>query len=381
MKKDSPALFFESFCVIGDAIWMSARDFNGLFKGSLKDGTIEFIGCFPGEHPLQRRLHYGEAVYNEEKIYFIPLNGSYVHVFNLRTAAFEKYEIEKKQGIGYAKAILFNDALYMISARTTELLQYDLKSNTCKTIYIAENDADYGYTHGIYTFGHDIFMMLSGKNVMRRFDMQEHRTEDYPVGEASQQYQIVAGKEKLLYFMNKKEPEIFTWDILLGREQKRTDVEYGITLNSWQLGNRVLGNALLGEGITLLDIEQLKTSKLHMNGEDIPKETGVFEIQNAFTYAQDLYFVWEKDGAVYSLEQKEKVLQFLLTEDVLQKVRAEVMRHIGKYKRNTFQEVDVFRLLDFLKYLDLCQQTGEYGRVASKKENGEIIFRRMSDYK
>lgn len=379
MKNSSLTFLFESFCVIDDVIWMSARDFNGLFKGSLKDGTIEFIGCFPGEHPLQKRLHYGEAICQDEKIYFVPLESKCMHVFNLRTKSFEKCHVEKETEMGYAKAVLFNDNLYMISTRKTELLRYDLKSKICTTIFESKADENYGYTHGTYVYGENIFLMLAGKNVMRCLNMRSSQVTDYPVGEASKQYQIVAGKENILYFVNKKEPEIFSWNILLEREQKRTVMEYGITLNSWQRGNLVLGNAHLGEGITVLDIVQLKTSKLHMDDINIPKKKDVFEVQTAFTYGQDLYFVWEKDGAIYSLNKKEKIIQFILTEELLQKVRTEVTRYIGDYKRNMFEEISVFQLPDFLRCLDTFRQTGKQEQNTCSNQNGKSIFRRMSD--
>lgn len=381
MRDNSPSFLFESYCIIGDIIWMSARDFNGLLKGNLKNGEIEFIGCFPGEHPLQKRLHYGEAIYREEKIYFIPLESNYLHVYNLRTCSLEKHEIEKKPGGGYAKAVQMYDELYLISTRTTEILKYNLRSNISEIVYRPRTIENYGYAHGIYVSGYDVFLMLSQKNVMRRINLLDYQAEDYQIGEEQRQYQIVAGTDQRIYFVNKEEPEIYCWDIALKREENRSDIEYGIKLNSWQWGKLVLGNAPLGDGITLLDIEQMTASKVYLNEKSTQPKRNVFEIQNAFIYNQDLCFVWEGDEAIYSLAKEEKIAQFILTDEVFQSIHSEIEQNMGSYQKTVFDEVDVFQISDFIRYMYTWQQREKQDENLKKREVGEAVFRRVYDIK
>jgi len=352
MNNCSPILLFESFCVVEDSIWMSARDFNGLFKGNLKDGSMEFIGCFPDENALKKRLHYGKAIYKDEKIYFTPLEAGCIHVFNLRTSSFEKYGKAGMTALGYSMSLLFEDAIFMVSTRGMDILRYDIKNNTYEIVYKSDLCEKYGYELGIYEFGADVYMMLSKKNVLRRFNMTDYQVEDYLVGEDTRQYQIVAGRENILYFVDKDKPEIISWDISLNMERERSTMEFGMRLNSWQQGMRVLGNAALGEGITLLDIEQLKTKKIFVNKKNAPKKTNMFEVQSAFKYDQDLYFVWQGDEAIYSLNSQEKKMQFFLTDDMLQKIRTEMVCNIGDDRGNVFEEDNVFRLPELIQYLE-----------------------------
>lgn len=351
MENYMPVLFFESFYVKDDTIYMSARDFNGLFKGNLKNGEMQFIGFFPGEDLLAKRLHYGEAVCKEEKIYFIPLESKYIHVFNILTSSFEKIKLDSGLKKGYAKAVFLDDQLYMISTRTTEILQYDLKTGICKVVFRSKVSENYGYAPNIYIFDRDIYLMLSKKNIMRRFNTLNFCVDDYQVGERLKQYQIVAGKDENIYYVNKDSPEIFLWDILSQKEKEKKRIQHGIKLNSWQWGKLVIGNSLLGEGITILDIENLQTNKFYTNKEPIQRKEGIFEIQNAFIYGQDLYYVWSGDSAVYSIFKKGKSLHFFLTENVLQQIRTEILSYLALHKRFMFEENSVFGLSEFMEYL------------------------------
>lgn len=352
MSNYDMTLFFESFCIVKDTIWMSARDFNGIFKGNLKDGSMDFIGCFPGENALKKRLHYGEAIYKDKKIYFTPLESGHIHVFDLRSSSFVDCGEDRFSPFGYSKSLLFEDSIFMISTRVMDILRYDIRNHIYEIVYKSESGEKHGYAHGIYTFGADLYMVLSKNNVLRRFNMKDYQVEDYLVGESARKYQIVGGRENIIYFMDEDNSEVISWDIFLNREWQRNTMKFDIKLNAWQLDRKILGNATLGEGITLLDIEQLTTSKMFVNKEKALKNSNMLEIQNAFLYNQDLYFVWQGDGTVYSLKTGKKKMHFLLTDDILQNIRTEIVQNMTDDVKNVIKEQDIFRLQELIRYLE-----------------------------
>ncbi len=345
--------FFESFCVINDDIWMSARDYNGLFKGNLKNGDLQFIGCFPEESPLKQRLHYGKAIYKNEKIYFIPLESKFLHVYNMNTHLIEFYSIGKKVNRCYASAVCSNNEIYMISTRTTELLKYHIDNDLFEFLDSSsfQSNVKFGYFHGYYFYNNDLFLSLSQKNILRRINVLDNQITDYFIGEKSYLYQIVAGKEDIIYLINKDKPEVICWNI---SHQKVIDVinlEYGILLNSWQYGNIVLGNAHLNEGITVLNLSNLKADKIFIqNSKKIYNNTG-YEIQNSFIYNDDIYIVWEGDGGIYSLKEKKEILRFSINNNELKELKDEMQCHLGKLSENVLEESDVFNLNDLIAFV------------------------------
>lgn len=349
MDKYNIPLLFESFCILEDTIWISARDFNGLFKGDLKSGKIEYIGTFPGEDIAAHRLHYGEAICVKQIIYFIPLESKRIHTYDLRTGVFGEKEI--LTGTGYAKGIQFDNKLYLLSTRKTDILEYNLDDKTYKVVFKTDIIKEYGYSHGSCMIDQYIFMMLAEENVLRRFDMLTYQVKDYVIGNIENRYQIVARKDCKIFFINKNEKEVFCWDSILSRIVEKKRLKYQIKLNSWYQDNIVLGNASLGDGIIVLDIKNLTVDKFFISREDHWKKWDGFEIQNAFLYNDDMYFIWSGDMNIYSLSNKKRTLQFIIPDHVFLELCDRFKNSASLHKQDFFVENMVISLENFIHYI------------------------------
>lgn len=347
MSRDEKAFLFESCCVTDDLIWMSACDFNGLFKGNLKTGEIQYLGMFPEEHPLQQRLHYGDALVVGERIYFVPLESKQMHIYNRITDQFEQSCLKYDVPIGYSKGMVFENILYLFSTRTTDVICYNLSANTYDTIHLGKN-SPIGYGHGVYHYKNYIYLMSSEGNVLRCFDMQSQKSQDYRIDGKDNSYRIIGGEDDFIYLTGVNNATIYVWNISEQKIIREKKLNRQIRLNSWQIKDTIVGNSFLGEDITTIDAETLDESQVHIKRKIIAQGNKKFEIQQAFIFGDDLYIVSQGDGAIYSLMKKEKVTRFILDKKCLQAIRLEQKKTVWNNLKFIY-ESEAYMLSDFIK--------------------------------
>lgn len=347
MPINEKSFWFESCCVADGIIWMSACNFNGLFKGNLKTGEIQYIGMFPEEHPLQQRLHYGDAIVIGDRIYFIPLESKQMHIYNRSTGQFEQSCLKKDVSIGYSKGIVFENRLYLFSTRTTDAICYNFNTNTYDTIHLGKNSQN-GYGHGVFHYKKFIFLMSSEGNVLRCFDMRSQKSQDYRIDRKDTSYRIIGGEDDFIYLTGVNNATIYVWSISERKIIREKKLSRQIRLNSWQIKDTIVGNSFLGDDITTIDAKTLDESQVHINRKIIAQGNKKFEIQQAFIFGDDLYIVSQGDGVIYSLIKKEKVTRFILDRKCLQAIRLEQKKTVWNNLKFIY-ESEAYMLSDFIK--------------------------------
>ena len=73
-------------------VYFSENSFNGLFRYKEGDNEAEFLGRFPEEDLWQWDLHRNVFVYMD-KLYFIPMNGHGISVYDCKNGSFEMLHI------------------------------------------------------------------------------------------------------------------------------------------------------------------------------------------------------------------------------------------------------------------------------------------------
>lgn len=76
--------------------FFSNRFYNGLFKVEIRTGKTVFLGCFEHERISKRNIHK-EIFLKDEKIYFCPRRGRFLHIFDLKNHSIQAVELRSEQ--------------------------------------------------------------------------------------------------------------------------------------------------------------------------------------------------------------------------------------------------------------------------------------------
>lgn len=110
-------LYSDSAWYEDDQIWVSSMEFNGLYRYSIKDDKINYIGSFPNEENQSKRLH-SKTIKIKKEIYFLPDWSKYVHVYNIETGIFSAYEVGIKGRTGSGNGIYYKEKIYFVCSGT-----------------------------------------------------------------------------------------------------------------------------------------------------------------------------------------------------------------------------------------------------------------------
>ena len=122
---------FHSCEFINDYVYYSNLNFNGLYKYDLKTNKNTFIGFFPGEAKSTRHLH-GAVKLIKGKLYFAPMSGNCIAVYDIENGSFDSYNIRDFCTTKYTKfydILEFEGSVYFIPSRSESIVKMNCKTN------------------------------------------------------------------------------------------------------------------------------------------------------------------------------------------------------------------------------------------------------------
>ena len=341
-------LIFESGCVSDDDVWFSASDFNGLYKMSLKSKKIEYIGEFPNENGLKRRMHYGEALKVGSKIYFLPLESRYMNIYNLKNNTFESYCIAQNS-CGLTRGVIYGDYIYMFSTRKSDTYRYNTVNNVFEKVPINNEMSKRGYCHGYYKYKNMIYLIQYKSNILCQLDFDNLKMNYFYLSKNTDEFQIIGGKKELVYVINQKNSMIYTWNIKAENLQPQ-NIFYPMKLNSWQTDQYIVGNNKMGEKLQILYLDNHNIINTDVFQNENSKEQYI--IQFAFEYQSSLYFIF--NNTLYSIKDGIILLECDYDKE-LEKIRLDIAQNTD-LKESGFDVLDEGKVLNldcFLKCV-LC---------------------------
>lgn len=87
-------LVSEKIYIYKNKVWMTSRDFNGLFSWDIDSKEFEFIGSFEREEKEGYQLYYG-MVGVGDKLYFCPYNAKNIGVYDITNDEFSYIQLDK----------------------------------------------------------------------------------------------------------------------------------------------------------------------------------------------------------------------------------------------------------------------------------------------
>ncbi len=111
-------------CLVGNVIYASNTNYNGLFRINMDTWKVEFVGNFPDERSYQKELHR-KVIRIQDELYFIPNKGTCISTYNIHTSQFGKITIPGVEGLlEFADAFVIENRLWMVPKFLKQPLYY-----------------------------------------------------------------------------------------------------------------------------------------------------------------------------------------------------------------------------------------------------------------
>lgn len=111
-------------------IWFSACNYNGLFRGSLAEGKVKYMGMFPEAGADEVLLHSVAAVY-KNVLFFGPRLSKNVVAYDIEYGKFENYKVPGLEELASATgaiAVQHGRFLYIWNSVNTNIVRFDMET-------------------------------------------------------------------------------------------------------------------------------------------------------------------------------------------------------------------------------------------------------------
>lgn len=340
---DNISLHFEACGIHGENIWISEKEYNALYKMNVVTGSITYCGEFPFEPSLKKRLHYGNTIIIDNKIYFIPLESSYIHIYNLDSEKIESYKIADCAA-GLCAGYMYNNFIYMISTRNRDIIRYDVQKNMAKKVYQEKDCDSVGYAHGSFLYDNYLYMVVRNSHILRQFDLKKQRMYEWDLSDMRENFELVGVYKGLIYLKGKNSNMLYTWNM-----ERHSIICQNIifmhSLNSWQNNELILANNDKDNYVHIYNI--LDNKVIREKIENLQMDTDPFIISTAVSYKNDILFVNKQDNCLYSVLRGKKKYSLQIDENEIRKKKRDIQNNNLEI-RDVLKEAYIFEIEGFI---------------------------------
>ena len=105
---------FYDACKVENSLFLSACNFNGLFRFDLETEELSFVSHFPCEKLSKKYLHSG-VIKSNNKVFFIPYSGCSICSFDLKKNEFEYDELcDKDTNYAFVFPLIYKKKVFII---------------------------------------------------------------------------------------------------------------------------------------------------------------------------------------------------------------------------------------------------------------------------
>lgn len=180
IMKEKSVVEFEAIALTEDGTgYASAFEFNGLYEVNLKKQKCRYMILFPNENVNGKRL-YGSALYFNSKIYFIPMSGEYISIYDIDKETIEQLSIPLPlaEYSFYRKAFKFvgvaswEENIFIIPFTYPGILKLDSKTNKITVFCQWIPKEGYFFRGGLCVDENRIYVPSGNNNVILEFNME-----------------------------------------------------------------------------------------------------------------------------------------------------------------------------------------------------------------
>lgn len=208
------------FLQVGDAIWISAMDRNGLFQYDLINEEMAFKGVFPGENMWASNLHCSILEWCEHLI-FVPSMAKHIALYDLKTGVIDfinlPRDIEMKDHkFGYA--VIWKNKLFLLGDQVTDIYILDLntkkyrKLNSIQLI-IKTKYKGMPYISADYVIMDEfIFLITRHSGAVYKINMDTETMQEYWISDANGGHALLCHDGKNFWCLENFEFELRCWN-------------------------------------------------------------------------------------------------------------------------------------------------------------------------
>ncbi len=245
----------EAAVVVGNTIWASAYDFNGLLKICRDTGKMELVARFPNEALLQERL-FDDVVYVDGKLVFVPMTAKSITIYNIEDNTFKLIPIEKNKIGGkvfndkykFCRAVEKDKNVYLIGCTYAGIIKINLLSYEVvyQTEWIEEIVERVGNTNGSYfrsiciKSNEEIWLACNGCNILVQILLENMQFRYYEVGDKENCFSDIVYDGELFWISSKNGNGLLAWNPVTTKIVKQINDVKGVLSSGMFISNKKL---------------------------------------------------------------------------------------------------------------------------------------------
>lgn len=190
---------------VGNILWASELERNGLYKIDLQSKCTQFVDKFP---IAECRKPFYDVIYENGELIFIPFRADVLLIYNIKREEFRSIVIKSSEEEKFTVGILEEGIVYLFPYRGNRIAKVDLVQG--KVTYenriircIKKNLA----IEELFSFGRiykkEIYLTLRDRNIIIKYDIEGNAYESYDFG--GQEFIEVTGciiVDRMLYLID-----------------------------------------------------------------------------------------------------------------------------------------------------------------------------------
>lgn len=170
---DRPFLIEGAALQIGNSVWVSLLQCNGLLNIDINSGRIQYIGYF--EHEKNEYQLHTHMVSYENKIFFVPWNADNLAIYDMTKKELRYVFIGEE--LRFTAGIVHEKYLYLVVESSIKIIQFDIDAEVIQNQYELKNMVETESTWLVQPFKAEngIYRLLGKQRESWKFDFQTKR--------------------------------------------------------------------------------------------------------------------------------------------------------------------------------------------------------------
>jgi hypothetical protein len=298
-------LSFNSCVKLGDDIWFSATNYNGLYRYNLKDTSIERVVTFPNEEMWQMGLHNTICLYHDS-IVFVPHWAERVSIYNTKNGLLRQIEVPDLgsrvcSAPDFLCGVVYHEMLYMVGYKYSGIVKVDLKTGEFRTIYEADewiNIFVEEYFGEVAVEDNYMYIPCQFQNSILILDMKHDTAEKKSIGKDSNRYCRIVKDGKNVYLIDKNTSNFITWNVD-DDSWRETEVQFknpGTNAYINYSKEHIWVISVLSGEVCIIDKGTGKRRNIFLNNKPV--------VEYAFSRSERVYFVDGYTGNWYFIDNQ-----------------------------------------------------------------------------
>jgi len=211
---------FETVAFVNDIIgYASDYETNALYKVNVLNEECSYIRSFPNEDIGAKRLH-SFAIYCNSEVYFIPMLGEYISIYNIETEKIKQIKIPKicmerdtyNHKLKFSSAIYRDGYIYILPFTYPGIVKLNTETKEINIIsnWVTEDECFY---RGGMCIDNDYIYIPNGRNnIVLEFNIKTEEVKLYRVGKNNNGAVCIRKWKEYFWIVPRLKGSVVCWD-------------------------------------------------------------------------------------------------------------------------------------------------------------------------